>query len=506
MFEKILIANRGEIAVRIIRACRDLGIRTVAVYSEADLGALHVRMADEALPIGPAPSSESYLSIDRVLEAARRSGATAVHPGYGFLAENADFARAVEASGQTFIGPSAESIALMGSKVASRRALSKHDVRMVPGTVDALASDEEAIRIAQEIGYPLMLKASAGGGGKGMRRVASEQELPGALQDTRAEARAAFGDDAIYVEKLLDRPRHIEIQILADRFGHAIHLGERECTIQRRHQKVIEECPSPVVDDDLRRRMAQAALRVVKAVDYHNAGTVEFLVDQNLDFYFLEMNTRIQVEHSVTEAVTGIDLVQEQIRIAAGEPLNIRQDQVEMRGAAIECRVYAEDPANNFLPSPGRIESLQLPSGPGIRNDSGVYAGWTVPLEYDPLLSKLIVWAPSREAAIDRMRRALGEYRITGIRDNLGFLKEIFEHPDIFAGKFDTGFIERWLAQHEAGGSTPVGLEDRDLAIIFAALSSARSGPAPPPPATERPRSQWKRAGRDYQLKRTRNR
>jgi acetyl-CoA carboxylase biotin carboxylase subunit len=339
-----------------------------------------------------------------------------------------------------------------------------------------------------------------------MRRVASEQELPGALQDTRAEARAAFGDDAIYVEKLLDRPRHIEIQILADRFGHAIHLGERECTIQRRHQKVIEECPSPVVDDDLRRRMAQAALRVVKAVDYHNAGTVEFLVDQNLDFYFLEMNTRIQVEHSVTEAVTGIDLVQEQIRIAAGEPLNIRQDQVEMRGAAIECRVYAEDPANNFLPSPGRIESLQLPSGPGIRNDSGVYAGWTVPLEYDPLLSKLIVWAPSREAAIDRMRRALGEYRITGIRDNLGFLKEIFEHPDIFAGKFDTGFIERWLAQHEAGGSTPVGLEDRDLAIIFAALSSARSGPAPPPPATERPRSQWKRAGRDYQLKRTRNR
>ena len=506
MFKKILIANRGEIAVRVIRACRDLGIPTVAVYSEADRGALHVRMADEAFLIGPAASSESYLALDRILDAASRSGATALHPGYGFLAENADFARAVEASGRTFIGPSPRSIALMGSKVESRRLVSKHDVPMVPGTVDVLTSDDEAIDIAAEIGYPVMLKASAGGGGKGMRYVASEAEMGSALATTRAEADAAFGDDAVYVEKFLDSPRHIEIQVLADRHGNAIHLGERECTIQRRHQKVIEECPSPIVDPDLRERMGQAALRVVEAAEYYNAGTVEFLVDQERNFYFLEMNTRLQVEHPVTEAVLGIDLVREQIRIAAGERLEMLQEQVVMRGVAIECRVYAEDPNNNFFPSPGRIESLRVPSGPGIRDDSGVYAGWRVPLDYDPLLSKLVAWGATRDVAIGRMRRALDEYRITGIRNNLSFFREVFDNPEFIDGNFDTGFVDRWLAERGGTDSDEISVEDRDLALIVAAVSNARRRN---PRGTDEARvspSRWKSTGRDQRLGRGRSR
>jgi acetyl-CoA carboxylase biotin carboxylase subunit len=452
MFNKILIANRGEIAVRVIRACREMGISTAAVYSVADRGALHVRMADEAYAIGPAPSRESYLVIDKIIDAASRSNAEAIHPGYGFLAENAAFARACENAQITFIGPSPESIALMGSKIEARRAVAKYGVESVPGTLDPITSNDEARAIALSVGYPIMLKASGGGGGKGLRFVRSEDELESALRNTRSEALAAFGDDAIYIEKFVDKPRHVEIQVLADRHGNSIYLGERECTIQRRHQKVIEECPSPIMDADLRRRMGEAALKVVKAADYYNAGTVEFLVDRNRRFYFLEMNTRLQVEHPVTELVTGLDLVKLQIRTAAGDKLPLVQDDVVMRGAAIECRVYAEDPENNFFPSPGKIVTLQTPSGPGVRDDSGVYEDWNVPIEYDPLISKLATWAPTRDETIARMQRALSEYKIEGIKTNIAFFREVLNHPDFRKGDFDTGFIDRWMESRKAVG------------------------------------------------------
>ena len=503
MFGKVLIANRGEIAVRIIRASRELGISTVAVYSEADVGSLHTRMADEACPIGPAPSTESYLVIDKLLDAARRSGADAIHPGYGFLAENPDLALACEDAGITFIGPSPKSIALMGSKIEARRAVSGYGVPMIPGTMDPVTS-AEALQVAAGIGFPLMLKASAGGGGKGLRFVESADEMEGALRNTRAEALAAFGDDTVYIEKFLDRPRHVEIQILADQHGHAIHLGERECTIQRRHQKIIEETPSPIMDPELRERMGESALKVVRAADYYNAGTVEFLVDQDRNFYFLEMNTRLQVEHPITEAVTGIDVVKQQFYVAAGEELSIRQEDVVMRGAAIECRIYAEDPDNNFFPSPGRISMLRVPGGPGIRDDSGVYPGWTVPLDYDPLLSKLIAWAPTRIEAIRRMERALGEYEIGGIKNNLGLFREILHHPEFVAGNFDTGFIDRWIKERqEAEPGDPVSVTERDHAILVAALFHSRReetavNGAPGPTA-----SPWKLAGRQQQLRRT---
>lgn len=505
MFNKILIANRGEIAVRVIRGCRELGISTVAVYSDVDAGALHVRMADEAFLIGAAPSKESYLVIEKILDVAHRSGAEAIHPGYGFLSENSDFARACEQSGFTFIGPSPDSIALMGSKLESRRAVAKHDVPMVPGTMDPVTSDHDALRIATEVGFPLMLKASAGGGGKGLRYVGSAEELQSALRGTRAEALAAFGDDAIYIEKFLIRPRHIEIQVLADRHGNAIHLGDRECTIQRRHQKVIEESPSPIMTEDLRNRMGEAALRVVKAAGYHNVGTVEFLLDQERNFYFLEMNTRLQVEHAVTEAVTGIDLVKEQIYIALDQKLSIQQEDIELRGAAIECRIYAEDPANNFLPSPGRISMLRVPSGPGIREDSGVYTGWNVPLEYDPLLSKLVAWAPSRDEAIVRMQRALGEYRITGIKDNVFFFKDVLNHPEFLTGDFDTSFVDRWIEAQEAGGKTEkVSVVEEHFAALIAAVFHSRLQQAKSNGSSALPVSEWKLAGRKDQLRKSR--
>jgi acetyl-CoA carboxylase, biotin carboxylase subunit len=478
MFKKLLIANRGEIAVRVVRACREIGIGTVAVYSEADRGALHVRMADEAYAIGPASSRESYLVIEKIIGAAKRANAEAIHPGYGFLAENASFAQACEDAGITFIGPSPASIALMGSKIEARRAVAKYGVESVPGTLDPIASNEEARQIAASVGYPIMLKASGGGGGKGLRFVRSQDELESALRNTRSEALAAFGDDAIYIEKFVDKPRHIEIQVLADRHGNAVYLGERECTIQRRHQKVIEECPSPIVDSDLRRRMGEAALKVVKAANYYNAGTVEFLVDANRAFYFLEMNTRLQVEHPVTELVTGLDLVKLQIRVAAGEKLSLKQENVMMQGAAIECRVYAEDPENKFFPSPGRILLLRTPSGPGVRDDGGVYEGWTVPIEYDPLISKLATWAATREEAIARMRRALSEYKVEGIKTNIGFFLEILKEPDFQKGDFDTGFIERWLEKRKQQAKATDS--DRDFAALAAALfHSVQSGPAP---------------------------
>jgi acetyl-CoA carboxylase biotin carboxylase subunit len=501
MFHKVLIANRGEIAVRVMRACRELDIRTVAVYSDVDRKALHVRYADEAYPIGPALSTESYLRIDRMIEVARRSGAEAIHPGYGFLAENPDFARACADAGLVFIGPPVAAMELMGSKTASRRALMQAGLPVVPGTDRNLETLEEVERVAGEIGYPVMLKASAGGGGKGLRLVFAPEELASAYRNARSEAQNAFNDPAIYLEKYLERPRHIEIQILGDQHGNLIYLGERECSLQRRHQKVMEECPSPLVDDDLRHRMGKTAVRIGKLAGYFNAGTVEFLVNQKREFYFLEMNTRLQVEHPVTEMVMGIDMVKEQLRIAAGEPLRWRQEDVRLRGAALECRIYAEDPANNFFPSPGLIQRLQAPRGPGIRSDSGVYEGWTVPLEYDPLLAKLVVWGNDRAEAVARLRRALSEYEVFGIKTTIPFFRRVVDHADFVAGRIDTGFIDRALAEGILSEDEPSAELER-VALLAAALDASRQWSRrsrPAPPARE---SAWKTAGRDALLNR----
>src|SRR5437870_6455810 len=450
MFKKILIANRGEIAVRVIRACHELGIKAVAIYSDVDRASLHVLKADEAHHIGAAAASESYLNIEKVIDVAKRSGVQAIHPGYGFLSENAKFAHACAEAGVKFIGPNAAAMELMGSKTRARQQMEKAGVPCVPGTSRGLESFGQAERVAEEIGYPLMLKAAAGGGGKGMRLVRSREELKPALESAKSEALRAFGDSEVYVEKLIANPRHIEVQVLADEHGNVVHLGERECSIQRRHQKVLEEAPSPVVDEKMRQRMGEVAVHVSKAAGYTNAGTVEFLVDQARRFYFLEMNTRLQVEHPVTEMVTGLDLVKHQILIAAGEKLTLQQDDIVMRGAAIECRVYAEDPWNNFFPSPGKITMLRTPSGPGIRDDGGVYAGWTVPIDYDPLLSKLVAWGATRDEAIRRMQRALREYHIEGIQTNISFFLAILNDPDFRKGSFDTGFIDRWLQVRKA--------------------------------------------------------
>jgi acetyl-CoA carboxylase, biotin carboxylase subunit len=450
MFRKILIANRGEIAVRVIRACREMGIPSVAVYSDADRPALHVLMADEAYHIGAAAAAESYLNIPNILDAAKRSGADAIHPGYGFLSENAKFAEACVVAGVKFIGPSAASMEVMGSKTRARQEMEKAGVPFVPGTSRGLDSVQQAKEVAAKIGYPVMLKAAAGGGGKGMRLVHDPDQLRAALEAAQSEAQRSFGDSEVYLEKAIVNPRHIEMQVLADEHGNTVYLGERECSIQRRHQKVLEEAPSPVVDPEMRRRMGEVAVRVAKAANYANAGTIEFLVDQDKKFYFLEMNTRLQVEHPVTELVTGLDLVNLQIRIAAGEKLPFRQEDVVIRGHAIECRVYAEDADNNFFPSPGKIEALTTPSGPGIRLDSGVYAGWTVPIDYDPLLAKLIGYGEDRQQAIARLSRALAEYFVAGIKTNLGLFRRILADQNFQSGKVDTGYLDR-LMQLNAG-------------------------------------------------------
>jgi len=500
MFSKVLIANRGEIAVRVMRACREMGVRTVAVYSEVDRGALHVRYADEAYLLGPAPSTESYLRIDRILEIAQRCGAQAVHPGYGFLAENPEFARACERAGVVFIGPPAAAMELMGSKTASRRTLINAGLPVVPGTDRNLESLDEVRAVVEQIGCPLMLKASAGGGGKGLRLVGSAEELESAYRNARSEAQNAFNDGSIYIEKYIERPRHVEIQILGDLSGNLIHLGERECTLQRRHQKVVEECPSPILDEAMRRAMGETAVRIGKLAGYANAGTVEFLVDREKNFYFLEMNTRLQVEHPVTEMVVGLDLVKEQMRIAAGEPLRWRQEDVKLRGAALECRIYAEDPANNFFPSPGLIRRLHVPRGPGIRSDSGVFEGWTVPLEYDPLLAKLVAWGEDRAEAVARMRRALAEYEVFGVQTNIPLFRRILERPDFAAGEFDTGFIDRVLA----GGlmaEDEACPELEGVAILAAALEAGRCSRSTPALAASN-HSNWKVAGRDALLHR----
>jgi len=452
-----------------------MGIRTVAVYSEADRAALHVRLADEAMAIGPAAAAESYLSIDRIMGAAAASNAEAIHPGYGFLSENPALAAACEDAHVTFIGPSAASMKLMGSKTAARQTVANAGVPVVPGTQAAVASLEQARAEAREFGYPVLVKAAAGGGGKGMRVVQEEAALPASLREAASEAERAFGDGTLYVEKYLLRPRHIEIQVLGDHSGNLIHLGERECSLQRRHQKVVEECPSPLMytRPELRRLMGDTAVRAARAAGYYNAGTVEFLVDQDGRFYFLEMNTRLQVEHPVTELVTGIDLVQQQIRIAAGMPLPFAQEQIGWRGSAIECRVYAEDPDNQFFPSPGRILSLAVPGGPGIRVDSGAYAGWTVPLEYDPLIAKLCVWAGDRDEAIARLLGALSEYVITGIKTNLAFFRGILADSDFRAGRLDTGFIERWMQREPTPSVEDVAEES--AAALAAVLHFMRS-------------------------------
>ena len=488
---KVLIANRGEIAVRIIRACRELGISSVAVYSEADAESLHVRMADEAVCIGPAASAQSYLNIDAVVAGAIATKAEAVHPGYGFLAENAGFARAVAAAGLTFIGPPAEAMEVMGSKTSARRAAVDAGVPIVPGTVEALASFEEASKTADEFGYPVMLKAAAGGGGKGMRLVNDAEELRSAFETAQAEAAAAFGDSSLYLEKAVERPRHIEIQIFADNQGNVVHLGERECSIQRRHQKVIEECPSPLNDPDLRRRMGEAAVRCAQAVSYTGAGTVEFLLsDTTREFYFLEMNTRLQVEHPVTELVVGLDLVREQFLVAAGAPLSFTQEDVRWVGHALECRIYAEDPANNFFPSPGTVTHLQEPLGPGVRIDSGVRRLSEVSIHYDPMIAKLAVWGRTRDEAIDRLRRALDEYEVAGIITTLPFFREIVRDPEFISAKLDTGFIARF---NERRGESEVEVEEQDLAIIAAALHYRKSQRV----RVENSVSKWKVAARE---------
>ncbi len=472
---KILIANRGEIALRILRACRELSIGTVAVYSDADRAALHVLEADEAYRLGPAPATESYLRGDLILEVARRTGAEAIHPGYGFLSENANFAEACASAGVTFIGPPASAMRALGSKTRARQAADAAGMPRTPGSVKGLASLEEAYAVAEEIGYPVMLKAAAGGGGKGMRAVFSQADLSAAFSAAASEAERAFGSGEVYLEKLIERPRHIEIQVLADEHGNCVSLGERECSVQRRHQKVIEEAPSAVVDEDLRKRMGEAAVRLAKSAGYTNAGTVEFLVDENRNFYFLEMNTRLQVEHPVTELVTGLDLVHLQIRIAQGEPLPFRQEDIHLRGHAIECRVYAEDPDNGFFPSPGKITRLLQPGGPGIREDSGVYEGWVVPLEYDPMLSKLIAFAPTRDAAIARLLRALDEYVIGGIRSNLGLFRRILSDADFKAARIDTGYLDRLLV---GNGTTAENADyPASAALVAAALFESMRSP-----------------------------
>jgi acetyl-CoA carboxylase, biotin carboxylase subunit len=489
-FKKILIANRGEIALRIQRACRELGIATVAVYSEADRAALQVLEADEAWLLGPAPAAESYLRGDLILDIARSTGADAVHPGYGFLSENADFAEACEREGVKFIGPPASAMRALGSKTRARQAADAAGMPRTPGSTQPLASLAEAYAVAKEIGYPVMLKAAAGGGGKGMRAVSRREDLKGAFETAQSEALRAFGSDEVYLEKLIERPRHIEIQVLADEHGNCIHLGERECSVQRRHQKVIEEAPSAVVGPDLRRRMGESAVRLAQSQGYTNAGTVEFLVDDEQNFYFLEVNTRLQVEHPVTELVTGLDLVHLQIRIAQGEPLPITQDEVEIRGHAIECRVYAEDPDNGFFPSPGRITRLLQPGGPGIREDCGIYEGWVVPMDYDPMLSKLIAYAPTRKQAITRLLRALDEYVIGGIRSNLGLFRRILSDEAFRTARIDTGYLDRLLATPPSNGAT----SDDSIAAIAAALfESLRSVPAG---AAQAPASAWKSTAR----------
>ncbi len=488
--KKILVANRGEIALRIMRSAREMGILTVAVYSEADRKALHVRYADESVCIGAPPSSESYLRGEKIIEAAKQTGADAIHPGYGFLSENASFAGRCEVSGLTFIGPSATAIELMGSKLAAKAAVAKFNVPLVPGTAEPITNIERAQEIARQIGYPILIKASAGGGGKGMRIVESESVFLQQMERAVSEATSAFGDGSVFIEKYITRPRHIEFQVFGDKFGNVVHLFERECSIQRRHQKVIEEAPSAILTPENREKMGEAAINVARACGYVGAGTVEFILDENLDFYFLEMNTRLQVEHPVTEAITGLDLVKLQIRIAAGEKLPFRQTDLRMHGHAIEARVYAEDPANNFLPDIGTLKTYRRPQGHGIRVDDGFEEGMDIPFYYDPMIAKLICHGETRKDAIDKMIRAIEEYQITGLQTTLGFCDFVMKHEAFRSGDFDTNFVEKHFMPSLL---QPPG--DETEALIAALLSvvvkdETKVAPASPVPPLA---SKWKR-------------
>jgi len=493
---RLLVANRGEIAVRIFRACRDLGIETVAVFSDADRRSPHVTMADYAVRLGPAPPAESYLSIPALLEAARKTCATLVHPGYGFLAENAGFARACRDAGLTFVGPSPEAIEAMGSKTGSRQIMRKAGVQVVPGTTKPAADARELAEFARKAGYPVLLKASAGGGGKGLRRVDNEKELRPAFDRVTSEAKLYFGDGAVYAEKLIDRPRHVEVQIVGDSQGNLTAVGERECSLQRRHQKVVEECPSPVVDRALRENLCAAALSAARAVNYTSCGTVEFLLAPDGSFYFLEMNTRLQVEHPVTEEVWGVDLAGEMIRIALGEPLSFRAEDLSPRGHAIECRIYAEDPFYGFAPSPGTIEALRLPQGPGVRNDVGVEAGSVVPIDYDPMLGKLIVHGESRAEVLARLSRALSEYEISGIETTLPLFRRLLSDPEFQSGAFDVQWLDRCLES----GLLPADVPTAEEVILGAVgVMGAVDEPVTRP---ESWRSAWRHTARRESLRR----
>jgi acetyl-CoA carboxylase biotin carboxylase subunit len=471
---KILVANRGEIAIRVMRSAREMGLKTVAVFSEADRKALHVRYADEAICIGPPPSSESYLRIEKIIDAAKQTGADAIHPGYGFLSENEDFAQAVKDAGMIFIGPSPASIALMGSKLAAKEAVAKFKVPLVPGTAEPITDIVKAKKVAKEIGYPVLIKASAGGGGKGMRIVNDEPSFEEQMDRAISEAKSAFGDGSVFIEKYVTKPRHIEFQIFGDQHGNVVHLFERECSIQRRHQKVVEEAPSSILTPEKRKLMGEAAINVGKSCGYYGAGTVEFILDENLDFYFLEMNTRLQVEHPVTEEITGLDLVKLQIKIAEGEKIPFKQEDLKINGHAIEIRVYAEDPANNFLPDIGTLTTYKRPQGHGIRIDDGFEQGMEIPFYYDPMIAKMICHADTRAAAIEKTIRAIGEYEITGLETTLGFCKFVMEHEAFRSGKFDTRFVENYF-RPEVLNAAP--LEDEELIAAVLATKFINGNP-----------------------------
>ncbi len=504
MFEKILIANRGEIAVRVMRSLKEMGIETVAVYSEADRQALHVRMADEAVCVGPAASAESYLRIDKILEAARQTGAEAIHPGYGFLSENPDFARACLKADITLIGPSPEAMEAMGEKTRAREVMGGAGVPLVPGTPEAVSDPAVAKEAAQKMGFPVLVKAAAGGGGKGMRRVDHADHFLDAFEGAKREAKSAFGNDAVYIEKFLVHPKHVEIQVLADSDGHTIHLFERDCSVQRRHQKIIEETPCAILSESVRQQMGEVAVQAARAVDYEGAGTVEFLLDADENFYFLEMNTRLQVEHPITEMITGIDLVKWQVRIAAGQPLTIEQDDVRRSGASVECRIYAEDPEQGFRPSPGPIFQIRPPAGPGVRDDAGVYSGAEVPVEYDPMISKLVTWGEDREQAVARMKRALDEYVITGVTTNLEFHREILEHPEFISGDYDTQLVSRWMETRQRPPRSQGEWAELSAVLAVHRRDEALRGGSAPTGAGDKAKSgsRWKQLGRFRQLQR----
>jgi len=495
MIKKILVANRGEIAIRVMRSCREMGILTVAVFSDADRKSLHVRYADEAYHIGPAPSVQSYLNIEKIIEVAKKCGADAIHPGYGFLSENEKFSQRCADEGIIFIGPSPYAISAMGDKITARRHMSNAGVPVVPGTQDKITDDNEAIRIIKEIGLPVMIKASAGGGGKGMRLVHNESEIISGIRAARSEAASSFGDDAVYIEKYINSPHHIEFQVLADQHGHTIHLFERECSVQRRHQKVIEETPSPLLTPEIREEMGRHAVAAAKAVNYHGAGTIEFIVDDNLNYYFLEMNTRLQVEHPITELVVGVDLVKEQIRIANGEHLQLKQEELRQHGHSIECRIYAEDSDNNFRPSPGMIRHISIPLGLGVRHDGYVYEGYEIPIYYDPMISKLVVWAQTREEAISRMSRALYEYKITGVKTAIKFLDRIMHTPAFISGNYNTHFIQDNL---DFLMQDPNCDDSCEMLAIVAAYVDYLDNQSPEPAAkvSQNGSSRWKELGR----------